>query len=67
MLHCGSFGWDTKNFLKRNGQFTVNIALSCHHKPVMGVIYVPVTKELYFSQAGKGSFYKNEWNEKFPP
>ena len=43
----------TKEFIKRNGQFTVNIALIHHHRPVLGVIYTPVTEEMYFSaQAG---------------
>ena len=36
----------TKEFIKRNGQFTVNISLSYQHKSVLGVIYVPVTGEL---------------------
>jgi len=46
----------TKEFIKRNGQFTVNIALS--HKGIseMGVIYVPVTKELYYAAKGLGSY-----------
>ena len=48
----------TKEFIKRNGQFTVNIALAYKHKPVMGVIYVPVTRELYYAAAGGGSWYK---------
>ena len=39
----------TKEFIKRNGQFTVNIALIHHHRPVLGVIYTPVTEELYFA------------------
>ena len=39
----------TKEFIKRNGQFTVNIALIHHHRPVAGVIYTPVTEELYFA------------------
>ncbi len=39
----------TKEFIKRNGQFTVNIALIHHHRPVLGVIYAPVTEELYFA------------------
>lgn len=39
----------TKEFIKRNGQFTVNIALIHHHRPVVGVIYTPVTEELYYS------------------
>src|SRR5690606_30909134 len=37
----------TKEFIKRNGEFTVNIALVEDGKPVLGVIYVPVTKEVY--------------------
>jgi len=39
----------TKEFIKRNGEFTVNIALVENGEPVMGVIYVPVSKELYFT------------------
>lgn len=46
----------TKEFIKRNGQFTVNIALSDDHRSVMGVIYVPVTGELYYAAKGYGSF-----------
>lgn len=38
----------TKEFIKRNGEFTVNIALIENHQATMGVIYVPVTEELYF-------------------
>jgi 3'(2'), 5'-bisphosphate nucleotidase len=38
----------TKEFVKRNGQFTVNIALAYQQRPVLGVICVPVTKVLYF-------------------
>jgi len=39
----------TKEFIKRNGEFTVNIALIENQESTMGVIYVPVTGELYFS------------------
>lgn len=39
----------TKEFINRNGEFTVNIALVEHGTPVMGVIYVPVSKTLYFA------------------
>ncbi len=46
----------TKEFIKRNGQFTVNIALSYKHKSVMGVIYVPVTGELYYAAQGQGAY-----------
>ena len=43
----------TKEFIKRNGEFTVNIALVENGIPVLGVIYVPVKKELYYgSNAG---------------
>jgi 3'(2'), 5'-bisphosphate nucleotidase len=39
----------TKEFIKKNGQFTVNIALIHHHEPVAGVIYTPVSEELYLA------------------
>jgi len=39
----------TKEFIKKNGEFTVNIALIEQGKPTMGIIYVPVSQELYFS------------------
>ncbi|GEQ87216.1 3'(2'),5'-bisphosphate nucleotidase CysQ [Patiriisocius marinistellae] len=41
----------TKEFVKRNGEFTVNIALVENGNPILGVIYVPVTKELYYTTA----------------
>lgn len=46
----------TKEFIKRNGQFTVNIALAYQHKSVLGVIYVPVTKELFYAAKGQGAY-----------
>lgn len=59
-------GWDyfwmvdpldgTKEFVKRNGEFTVNIALIHKQRAILGVIYVPVTKMLYFAAEGIGSF-----------
>lgn len=46
----------TKEFVKRNGEFTVNIALIEDGNPILGVIYVPVSKTLYFtSENGKSS------------
>lgn len=39
----------TKEFIKRNGEFTVNIALVQNGIPKLGVIYVPATKTLYFA------------------
>lgn len=52
----------TKEFIKRNGEFTVNIALISRGKPVMGIVYAPVRDELYFAQMGKGAF-KQESNQ----
>ena len=46
----------TKEFIKRNGEFTVNIALIENQKPIIGVIFVPVTGELYFSSKEMGAF-----------
>lgn len=50
----------TKEFIKKNGQFTVNIAL-CHlGRPVTGVIYVPVTGELYYAGKGMGAYLEKD-------
>ncbi len=46
----------TKEFIKRNGEFTVNIALIENGIPILGVIYVPVTKVLYYGDRDSGSF-----------
>lgn len=46
----------TKEFIKRNGEFTVNIALIEGKRPVMGVVYVPVTDVLYYGSVGNGAF-----------
>lgn len=46
----------TKEFIKRNGEFTVNIALIEGNVPVLGVIYVPAKGVLYYGQKGVGSF-----------
>jgi len=46
----------TKEFIKKNGEFTVNIALIEGGYPAMGVIYAPALDTCYFGQAGLGSF-----------
>ena len=46
----------TKEFIKRNGEFTVNIALIENQCPLIGVIFVPVKGELYFSSKEMGAF-----------
>lgn len=49
----------TKEFIKRNGEFTVNIALTYEGKPALGVIYIPVKKILYYGTI-KGGAYRKE-------
>ena len=39
----------TKEFIKRNGEFTINIALIENQRPILGVVYAPVLNQLYFS------------------
>lgn len=46
----------TREFIKRNGEFTVNIAIVENQIPVLGVIFVPVKNELYFSTQELGAF-----------
>ncbi len=49
----------TKEFVNRNGDFTINIALIKNREPVLGIVYAPVSKELYYAKKGEGAF-KNE-------
>jgi len=46
----------TKEFIKKNGEFTVNIALIEGGTPIIGVVYVPVTRILYYASSGIGSY-----------
>ena len=55
----------TKEFIKRNGEFTVNIALIEKGEPILGVVYVPVTGELYF--ASENGSYKYQTGDTFDP
>ena len=50
----------TKEFIKRNGEFTVNIALIRDGKPVFGVVYAPVLDKLYYGGTGIGAFMINK-------
>jgi len=52
----------TKEFVKRNGEFTVNIALIHNGTPIIGVIYVPVKQELYFALEGLGSYKTSRYS-----
>ncbi|SHM59058.1 3'(2'),5'-bisphosphate nucleotidase CysQ [Gracilibacillus kekensis] len=46
----------TKEFIKKNGEFTVNIALIDEHYPILGVIYAPALDTFYFGVKGKGAY-----------
>lgn len=46
----------TKEFIKKNGEFTVNIALIDNQRPVLGVVYVPAKQITYFGEVGQGAF-----------
>lgn len=46
----------TKEFVNRNGEFTINIALIQQGNPVMGVLYAPALDVLYYAEEGKGAY-----------
>jgi len=50
----------TKEFIKRNGEFTVNIALIDHHVPVLGVVYAPALGVRYYATRGGGAFVQRQ-------
>ena len=55
----------TKEFINKNGEFTVNIALIHKNKPVLWVIYVPVKWTTYYANIGKWVYkIEKEWTEK---
>lgn len=49
----------TKEFLARNGEFTVNIALVRNGEPVLGVVYAPVPDQMYWGGNNQGAFRKS--------
>lgn len=53
----------TKEFVKKNGEFTVNIALIENQKPVLGVIYVPAKDEIYFADVNDQKAYFAKLND----
>jgi len=53
----------TKEFINRNGEFTVNIALIDEHQSVLGIVYVPVTGVCYFGARGFGAWRQNNGGE----
>lgn len=54
----------TKEFIKRNGEFTVNIALIEHGRPVLGVVTAPALGVAYLAARGLGAFKVNEEGER---
>lgn len=58
----------TKEFIKKNGEFTVNIALMNKDRPIKGVIYAPALNLLYYAESGKGAYRidKNKQKCKLP-
>jgi 3'(2'), 5'-bisphosphate nucleotidase len=46
----------TKEFIKKNGEFTVNIALIKKNEPVLGVVYAPAINAMYSAKLGEGAF-----------
>lgn len=50
----------TKEFIKKSGEFTINIALIHNQTPVLGVIYIPTTNTMYSAKKGEGAFKNKE-------
>jgi 3'(2'), 5'-bisphosphate nucleotidase len=53
----------TKEFIKRNGEFSINLALIENGKPIFGVLYIPVMRLLYYAGRGLGA-YRVDKNKK---
>lgn len=56
----------TKEFIKRNDEFTVNIALIKEGKPILGVVYVPVSRVLYYGGPNIGAYKKENGQSPIP-
>ena len=50
----------TREFVKRNGEFTVNIALIEEHRPLLGVVYAPALEELYWAWDGANAHFSTK-------
>ncbi|MCB9034933.1 MAG: 3'(2'),5'-bisphosphate nucleotidase CysQ [Chitinophagales bacterium] len=46
----------TKEFIKKNGEFTINIALIENHEPILSVLFVPAQNKMFYAQKNKGAF-----------
>ena len=56
----------TKEFIKKNGEFTVNIALIHEGNPVLGVVYIPVKELVYMAKKGEGAFLLDGQDKRLP-
>src|SRR3984957_19820189 len=56
----------TREFVKRNGEFTVNIALVCDHEPVLGVVAAPAQGLLFWGAAKVGAFSHHQGTAQLP-
>ncbi len=56
----------TKEFVKRNGEFTVNVALIRNGRPILGVIYIPVKNIFYFAAESLGAYKLESCNAEVP-
>jgi len=56
----------TREFVKRNGEFTVNIALVREHEPVLGMVAAPALGLLYWGASGAGAFSCHRGAAQFP-
>jgi 3'(2'), 5'-bisphosphate nucleotidase len=56
----------TREFVKRNGEFTVNIALVCDHEPVLGVVAAPAQGLLFWGAVGVGAFSRHHGAAEIP-
>ncbi|GHA30097.1 3'(2'),5'-bisphosphate nucleotidase CysQ [Salinimicrobium marinum] len=54
----------TKEFIKRNGEFTVNVALVRNQEPILGVIYAPAIQQLYYADISENKAYKVSVSDK---
>jgi 3'(2'), 5'-bisphosphate nucleotidase len=54
----------TKEFINRNGEFTINVAFIEHQEPILGVVYAPYKNLIFYAEKNKGSFLNTRKIEK---
>ena len=50
----------TKEFVDKNGEFTINVALIEHNRPIFSLVYAPVFQDLYYAIKGEGAYKQNK-------